>query len=173
MLARVHRADILPWTLSSHPNGRFNLDPPQGTCYLAEEPIATFLEVFTRLGSTVDRRSLSKYRLSWFRLDGEWRLADLTARAARGAGITAGIHSSRDYDLTRSWAAAIAVGFEGIRYRPRNDPSTSLTSIALFSTEAGRSLSVVSTAGLPPGLLQQAETEFGVRVVPRAFNRRA
>ncbi len=124
------------------------------------------LEVLGR-GATIDRGQASRYRLSLLELRSSWNLADLTNRKAKAAGINAEIHSTADYELTRSWAEAISAGHDGVVYRPRSDPSTTLKSIALFSTSKGKSARVVETTPLPEELLTQAAHDFGITVLRR------
>lgn len=171
-LARIHRVGIEPWRLSSHEHGRFNLPQPRGTCYLAPEPICAFLEVFARHGAAIDAREISEYRLSWLRLDQDWKLADLTDLTVLGAGINAEIHASTEYEFTRAWASSIDQEYEGIQFRPRSDPSGSLSSVALFSAEGGRKAIVESSEEISSALLRQVEAQFDLRVVPARFRRR-
>lgn len=171
-LARIHRVGVDPWKLSSHDHGRFNLPHPWGTCYLAPDPICAFLEVFARHGAAIDAREISEYRLSWLRLDQDWELADLTNRTALGAGVNAEIHASTDYEFTRAWANAINQEHEGIQFRPRSDPSGSLTSVALFSVPGGRKAIIESSEEISSALLRQVEAQFDLRVVPARFRRR-
>lgn len=48
-LARVCRASEATWWFSSDGSGRFDLTPPEGTCYLAIDAYAAIREA-TRLG---------------------------------------------------------------------------------------------------------------------------
>lgn len=165
-LARIHRSGVAAWSLSSHPHGRFNLEAPRGTVYLADDPLCCLLEVLGR-GATIDRMSAARFRLSWLELRSTWRLADLTDRKAKAAGINAEIHSTADYELTRAWATAISADHDGVVYRPRSDPSTTLKSIALFSTKQGKSARTVSTTALSEDLLTQAAHDFGITILRR------
>jgi hypothetical protein len=169
-LCRIHRAGRAPWWFSSAGTGRFDLAPPRGTCYLAEDPLGAFVEVFreTRLvpEEEVRRRSISHLTLP--RL---LRLADCAARKARMFGLTAAIHSTPDFALTRAWAAAFAAaGFDGVRYLVSHDPAQRLAGYALFG-DAG---DAAEAASWPPGepaaigsdLLRAARRQFGLLVVP-------
>jgi hypothetical protein len=173
-MVRSHRADRGPWWFGSGGHGRFDLAPdperPQGTCYLAAEPLGAFVEVF-RHTALVDQADVARRRWSRLAVPRSLRLADCTARNARAYGITGAIHSTPDYRLTNAWAAAFAeAGFDGVRYLVSHDPAQRLVGYALFGP-AG--------AGGPPewpdgevhrlddDLLRRAREELGILVVPR------
>ena len=44
-LCRVTTSGLGPWWFSSDGQGRFDLEPPRGTCYLADEEVGALLEV--------------------------------------------------------------------------------------------------------------------------------
>lgn len=171
-LATIHRDDASPWRIHSRPEGRFNLAAPRGTCYAAEDPLGAFVEVFARF-EILDEREVARYRLSYLATEGR-RLADLTHRRVLGVvGLTAEIHSTIDYGLTRAWSEAFCdAGYEGVRYKARHDPAGKLTSCALFGTQGEPGPDVVSTKSLSAHLLSQAEREFGLVVAPRRVRRR-
>lgn len=61
------------------------------------------------------------------------RLADLTAPAAYGFGVTGELSATSDYALPHAWAERLrAGGFDGIRYHVRHDPSGALVGIGWF-----------------------------------------
>src|SRR6185436_8997548 len=102
-LYRIHRAAHNPWWFSSDGTGRFDLPAGsrRGTCYLAEEPVGCFLEVF-RFWTLVPEAELAARRL--VRLDlPPVLLADCTSSRCRGFGLTGEIHSTPDYALTQAW----------------------------------------------------------------------
>lgn len=126
--------------------------------------------MFARTSAAINVKTVGQYRLSRFVLMRDWRVADLSRRRARGAGLDARIHSSVDYETTRAWAAAIAkAGYEGIRYRARSDLSGSCVSIALFSTPSGPKARVTSTSPILPELVASAQEGFGLRIIPALF----
>jgi hypothetical protein len=45
-LVRIHKTTREPWWFSNTGLLRFDLASPNGTCYLAEEAIGAFIEVF-------------------------------------------------------------------------------------------------------------------------------
>lgn len=169
-LFRIHRAGRAPWWFSSAGSGRFDLAPPRGTCYLAEEPLGSFVEVFREI-RLVPEEEVRRRALSEIRLPRPLRLADCAARKARMFGVTAAIHSTPDFALTRAWAAAFAAaGFDGVRYLVSHDPAQRLAGHALFG-DAGEAADAARwPAGEPgeigPGLLRQVRQLFGLLVVP-------
>ena len=116
-LWRIHRADRDVWWFSSDGTGRF--DPVDvdgmGACYLAQEPLGAFVEVFrTRL--ELDEDDVTARRLAEVRFDRDLRLADVCSRRALRFGVTAEIGAGGDYE--RSQAFALRGGRSGIRRCP-------------------------------------------------------
>ena len=168
VLARIHRADRKSGFYSSDGSGRFDLPLPQGTCYLGEEPLASFVEVF-REAAVVAEVLVNAKVLSLIQLREEARLADVAAPRSRPFGVTGEIHTSTAYGITQAWAAALhRAGFNGIRYLVRHDPSQSLTGIALFGLagEHDDQFLTVKTAAVPTSLVTAAEARFGIVILP-------
>lgn len=171
---RIHTAEDSPWFFDTGPEGRFNL-ADSGTCYLAEEPIGAFVEKFGRLlrpGGVIPQSLVEPQRLSEVRppkLD----VVDLTdARILGLVGLTAEIHTTTEYDLTRSWAKALrGADYAGIRYKARHDPRGQLTSIALFNT-GNAPLNAPTTTPIPIDLIREASATFGITVLHRRHSRR-
>lgn len=174
VLWRIHTADVSPWHFDAGPDGRFNLTDV-GTCYLAEEPIGAFVEKFGRLlrpGGVIPEPLIDAQRLSRLRPP-KVRVVDLTDPKVLGlAGLTAEIHATTDYALTRSWAKALHdAGYAGIRYKARHDPRGQLNSIALFG--AGKPpRTTAKTTTIPVDLIHAASTTFAITVLPRRHPRR-
>jgi hypothetical protein len=85
-----------------------------------------------------------------------------------GAGITAKIHSSPDYDVTQAWAHALAAaGVAGIRYRLRHDPAQREIGIALFGA-GGEDASVraETTDVTADALTRRLARRSGITVAP-------
>lgn len=169
-LFRIHRADRGPWWFASDGAGRFDLAPPRGTCYLAGDPLGAFVEVF-RDTRVVPEREVRRRSLSRLALPRPLRLADCAARRGRMFGLTAAVHSTPDFELTRAWGAAFAAaGFDGVRYLVSHDPAQRLAGYALFG-DAGES---ADAGAWPPGepseidaaLLRRARHQFGLLAVP-------
>ena len=163
----MHRARRSAWWFSSDGSGRFDLPIPYGTCYLAEDALAAFLET-TRGLTILSEDFLSGRRLFTSELASQLRLADLTAAAAYGYGVTGELSSTSDYMYPQAWARALhAAGFHGIRYHVRHDPRSDLVAVAWFG-RAGR------FSRPPPGYSQAVPTDvllaaapFGIRVATK------
>ncbi|HEY2716001.1 MAG TPA: RES family NAD+ phosphorylase [Solirubrobacterales bacterium] len=174
-LWRIHAAAAEPWFFDPGPNGRFNLGDV-GTCYLAEERLGAFVEKFGRLlrpGGVIPEPLVKGQRLSSLRPP-RVEVVDLTDPRVLGrAGLTAEIHSTTDYALTRSWALALRdAGYRGIRYRARHDPRGELTSVALFGS-ARPPRSAARTTEIPLDLIHEAAETFAITVLPRRHRRRS
>jgi hypothetical protein len=141
VLHRAHLAVNGPWWFSSE-GGRFDLDRPRGTCYLATTALAALRE---RLGPVLARRAtlpattLEGVVVSRLRLgrggDGDQppaRLANLRSSRAATFAVTRELESMTPYDVPQAWARALdSVGLDGIRYGPRFSPG-SASAVALF-----------------------------------------
>lgn len=167
-LWRIHRSDREAWWFSSDGESRFDLSPPRGTAYAADDPLGSFAEVFQDM-TLVSDADVAARRLSELHVPRRVRLADCTDSRARGFGCTGEIHTTVDYELTQRWAEAFAEGgFAGIRYLVRHDPAQRQVGIALFG-EAGvqRSLPTATSGLIPDELLADASRLFGIHVLPR------
>ena len=147
-------------------SGRFDLQPPYGTCYLAEDPLGSFVEVFrdTRIvaESDVDKRVLSTLHVSE-----DCGLADCTESRALAFGVTAAIHSSESYARTQKWAAAFAdAGFAGIRYLVSHDPAQDLAGVALFGPAGSEDRPVADTGPIGSDVIAAGRERFGIIVLP-------
>ena len=163
VLCRVTSADLGPWWFSSTGEGRFDLAPPRGTCYLADDEVGALLEV---LGPIVVVSPTWAARLSMWHLGlpHQCSAADTTVRAARGFGITAELASMTPYALPHRWAAAFAAaGHQGVRYRVRHDPGGS-RALALFGAAGERRWPRGRSQQVGRSLLAQLVAEAGVRV---------
>ncbi|MCP3958635.1 MAG: RES family NAD+ phosphorylase [bacterium] len=170
-LYRVHRAAHGPWWFSSDGSGRFDLpdESERGTCYLAEEQPGCFLEVF-RDWTLVPEKEVASRRICEIEVSADTRLADCTASRARELGLTAEIHSTPDYDVTRAWAEAFfRVGFAGIRYFLRHDPGQMLAGVALFGVAGNTESDLAKTRSshrIEREVIDEVGRRFGIRVLP-------
>jgi RES domain len=165
-LYRIHRAVHQPWWFSSERFGRFNKEPPHGTCYLSVSPVGAFVEVFGHIGRVEEADVLAR-RLAILQLPGPIRLADCTSPRAAGYGATAAIHTSEDYGLTRRWAKRFQdAGFEGVRYFCGYDPSQSEIAVAIFGDAGLGSWPADASGPIPAPLLEEIEATYGLRVWP-------
>jgi len=165
VLCRVTTSGLGPWWFSSGGAGRFDLAPPRGTCYLADDEVGALLEV---LGPVVVVSSSWAGRLSMWHLGlpHQCSAADTTVRAARGFGVTAELASMTPYALPQRWAAAFAAtGHQGVRYRVRHDPGGS-RALALFGATGERRWPRGRRQRIGPTLLGRLAAEAGVRVAP-------
>lgn len=170
-LFRVVRSGRCPWWFGSTGAGRFDLGPPEGTCYLARDEIGALLEVVGgtgRSGGGVDEGFLAARQLFRSRVPAAHELADLTHRRAAGFGVTAEIGTVTPYDLPRAWAARLReAGVGGLAYWLRHDPARS-GGVALFGPAGER-------RDWPPGdpepigdpLKRRLEAECGLRILSR------
>ncbi len=166
---RVSRDGRNPWWFSSDASGRFDLRPPRGTCYLADEPIVALLEA---LGAgTADiwsSKLLERLNVWMVPLPAQCTAADATHRRGRGSGVTAELSTVTDYELPQAWAEAWrAAGFGGVRYRARHDPAGGRC-LALFG-RAGERRSWAKGTSTPAIAFVVELLEAGV-VVPRVPN---
>lgn len=139
-LVRVCRADQRTWWFSSDGSGRFDLFPPDGTCYLATDSYAAVREA-TRLGPVstvwVHARELRVVAPP----DPHARLAATTRRAAGRYGVTTELVTVVPYDLPHRWAATFHNhGFDGIRHQLRHDQRARPSGVALFGAPGAATL---------------------------------
>jgi hypothetical protein len=131
-LMRVCRCGRGTWWFSSDGSGRFDLQPPEGTCYLATDAFTAIREA-TRLGPVstdwVQDRELRQVSPP----DRNARLAGTTRQAAGRFRVTTELATVIPYDLSRRWATAFrAEQFDGIRHQLRHDQRARPSGIALF-----------------------------------------
>jgi hypothetical protein len=162
-LVRICRADRATWWFASDGRGRFDLAPPEGTCYLATDAYAAIREA-TRPGPV----STAWVRARELRLvpppDPAARLAATTRTAAGRYGVTTELATVVPYDLPRRWAAAFrAHGFDGIRHQLHHDQRARPSGVALFgpasSTGGSPDLDDGQRARLTPARVRAAHVE--------------
>ncbi len=167
-LARIHRRAHGPWFYSAEGSGRFDLTDGSGlgTCYLAERPLGAFVEVFQDT-VLVDEADVLRRKLSLLSVPREVKLANCTSGRARRFGVTGGLHSTQDYDLTQRWAVALKdAGFGGVRYLVSHDPAQQLVAVALFGPAGEQTHPVGESRDIDAKLIGLAEQRFGIRVRP-------
>lgn len=165
-LFRIHRAQHDVWFFGSSGTSRFDLPAPHGTCYLAEDPVGAFLETFRYINGIPESEVLAR-RLSEVRVPTRRRIADLTARAARGYGVTAALHSMSDYTLPQQWAWNLfAAGYGGLRYLVSHDPLSRHVGVALFGPAGPAEWPAPAPGAITRPLIDEVEREFGIIVVP-------
>jgi hypothetical protein len=156
-----------PWWFSSDRSGRFDLDPPNGTCYLAEAAVGALIEHFDGI-SVIPQEDLDERRISIFSPRGSLRLADCTSPRIRRFGADLAVSAGSDYVRTQRFAAWFHDGgFDGVHYFLRNDPTATLIGIALFGPYGEQDQPVLSTSPVDEATLEIAAHTFGIEVVPR------
>lgn len=131
-LVRVCRANQSTWWFSSDGSGRFDLFPPEGTCYLATDNYAAIREA-ARLGPVSTLWTHARELRVVAPPDPDARLAATTRKAAGRFGVTTELATVVPYDVPRRWAAAFRNhGFDGIRHQVRHDQRARPSGLALF-----------------------------------------
>ena len=131
-----------PWYFASGPGGRYNLDTPLGTLYLANSEMAGAKERIGRELASTQRipASLVEDRsVSCLLMPTQCSLAYLTAGQADQSGVVANeLATVIPYDVPRAWARAFhAAGFHGVWTCLRYG-NTSARGVALFGAEGPR-----------------------------------
>lgn len=141
-LWRVHLATRLPWWFScldparpTGSGGRFDLQAPNGSCYLATTPATATLEALQDFaGGLLPASALKSRAISNMDVPGGAPpAAALTAGRAAGAGVTVVLRADRDRRLTQHWAAELhGAGWLGLYHGAPHDPTGSGRSVTLF-----------------------------------------
>lgn len=172
VLYRIHRSINGPIHFSRDATGRF--DPVTaarsefGTCYLGEQPLTAFVEVFGRT-ATISETAINERVLTEVVLARDLRVADLTARSMLGlVGSFPYVSVGPEYGDSQRWAYALhSLGFDGIRYSASHDPAFKCVSLAVFS-DAEDALASNKSTPIPDDLIELAEDEFSLMVFPTA-----
>lgn len=137
-LYRAHHRDFGAWWFASDTQGRFNLDPPNGTCYLATDEETALRE---RLGPTTGVVSYgwaNETRVSLLAIQRGGRVANTCHHLATHFGMTREVatYAGREYRLTRLWANKFhAIGLRGILYESRFTTVATPNAYAIFESE--------------------------------------
>lgn len=147
---------------ASGEGGRFNLEPPRGTLYVATDlDTAVREKVREAVVSTgvVSRRFAAAFEVATLSAPATTHAADAAHSAASRYGVTRELGTMDDYAITRAWAAAFdSFGYGGIRYGSR------------FTTGPANAWAIYGTAGeCPVEVLKlttgvDACTQAGIRV---------
>ncbi len=168
-----------PWhfssvTVATKP-GRFDLAPPNGTCYTSDRSIGAWLEVF-RNQALVLRTELDKRLLGHMKRAGSsLQLADLCRPWPPQFQITLDTFSGDDYAKTQSLASQFNTqGLNGIYGFLRHDNTATARNIALFGATGNHSKmqdwESHSTAILADKDLMSALAARGISIVPEPYN---
>lgn len=134
---RVHRIGNGPWFFG--PTGRFGLDAPNGSCYVAMDPVSAISEAVVRGLTIVHERDLQIRCIRRLELPRRVIAANLKDSTAAGFGVTRNFGTEEPYERTRQWARAfLRMSFGGVHYWPRHDLVDGSTSLALFGRNGER-----------------------------------
>jgi hypothetical protein len=140
-LYRAHQVDLGPWWFGSDRAGRFDLGPPEGTCYTALDALSALRErVGPVLGdaNAVPESLLSEVVVSRLRLPEPRSVANCQDRAAGDFGVTRELETMVPYAVPQQWAQAFrSAGLAGVRYGPRFTPGE-CSAVALFDEQGAR-----------------------------------
>lgn len=168
-LVRGHRAAKGPWWFASSGGGRFDLPPPRGTCYVAFDDRTAIRETVGEVlavGGVVAAEFAAERVLSTLRIPARRRLADTCAESAADFGLTRELCTLTPYDVPRRWAAALAGGFDGLRYQTRFTTGAGANAAALFGAAGARDGWPVDDAPEPFGIAAR-RCGFTVAAPPR------
>lgn len=156
---------------------RYDLPAPDGCCYLAESPIGAWLEVFNDGDAqSIELMDLVPRRLATVVAPASVALADMTAAAARGFGLTGEIHVTTDYTVPRLWAERLhEAGWRGLRGRARHDPGLEQPTVTLFDARGehppfGMTWHTVVTTVEDDLALHHGVRQYGYELVPIPFD---
>lgn len=167
-LFRVTQIGYGPWWFGSSMNGRFDLAEPDGTCYLAAEPLAALIEIVgpESASGIVAADLLRRRRLLRLHVPRKLALADTTSRQAGGFGVTLELSTVIPYERPQAWAARLrTAGSAGIVYWLRHDNSRT-EGFALFGPhgEADWPWADESPEGIQPEMIRLLRQDFGIEV---------
>lgn len=167
----LHRvAKHAPWWFCSDRRCRFDLDAPDGTCYLAHDETGALLELIgpELAGGVVSEEFLAARRIHRLTSDADVVLADTASRRAAGFGVTNELSTMVDYAIPQAWAGALhAHHYGGIAYKLRFDPGVSAGGVALFGTRGQHDRPADVGTPIDEAVLERLRTECGVVVAPR------
>lgn len=166
-LVRVCRTDQATWWFSADGSGRFDLWPPEGTCYVATDAYAALREA-TRLGPVTTAWAHARELREVPPPDPGARLAATTRRTAGRFGVTMELVTVVPYGLPRRWAAAFRDhGFDGIRHQLRHGQRARPSGVALFGSAGSGNLDDGKRTPVNPAAVEAA----GVKVYPPRHRR--
>nr|WP_281497085.1 RES domain-containing protein [Ornithinimicrobium sp. F0845] len=125
------------WWFSCSGEGRFDLEAPQGTCYLAESEGVAARE---RCGRLMAMNLPIAENIYTGRVVSEVKpptaigvVGDLASPDALTVGVTAELTATSDYALCQAWAQQCwDAGFGAIKYAPRFTPGGQEAALAVF-----------------------------------------
>ncbi len=169
VLYRVCRKGLEAGWFSSDGSGRFDLRAPHGTCYLATEWPPAVLEVLggELRGGLVCEEFFADRQVSLVAVRG-YRLADTTHAHAATYGATSQLATIAPYEVPHAWAKFFhSLGWSGILYRLRFDPTAPPVGVAIFGDAGIQDLDVLRYEPFGPGHFRLLWQAYGIRVLPR------
>ncbi len=164
---RAHSVNRGPWWFSSSMEGRFDLAPPLGTCYLGLSMIVAVRERVRdqALSGTVNVKLARGFLVSRLHATTPARLADVDGTPDGAVdGLTRALYSTDDYGCTCGWAAAcLRDQFDGVFYPSCYTVGRAERAIALFGTagaDASRRVDAHPISG------ERAAIIAGLRLAP-------
>lgn len=115
--------------------GRFDLRPPNGSCYLATTTTTAVLETLQDFsGGLVPASALRARSISTVTVPaGAPPAANLVARASAGAGVSVALWADGDRSLTQRWAEELhAAGWQALYHGASHGPTGRGRSVTLF-----------------------------------------
>jgi hypothetical protein len=168
-LYRVCRKGLGAGWFSSDGGGRFDLQPPQGTCYLSTDWPPAVLEV---LGVEVRDGILCEDFFADRQLAivnvRDCRLADTTHAQAAAYGVTSQLSTMTPYDIPQAWANFFhSAGWPGMLYRLRFDPTAPPVGVAMFGDAGAQDLDVLRDETFGETHFRVLWQAYGIKVLPR------
>jgi RES domain-containing protein len=168
---RIHKSAKAPWWFSSNGEGRFDpVGSGMGACYLAEDELGAWVEVF-RKPQLLAESEIANRSLLAVKLERDLRLADLTSRRALSFGVNASLGANEYYEKSQAFAVrTVEEGFDGVRYFLRQDPAQKLYGLALFGHAGAPDPAdphwPIDAGEIPDELISEAVRVFGYRILP-------
>lgn len=141
---RAHHVKNGPWWFANGDGGRFDLDAPSGTCYLAADEETALRERLgpdmVRLG-TVSQQWADETVVSRLRIQRGGRLADTCHRDVVKFGLTREVatYTGKNYSLTRQWARKFyALQLRGVLYESRFTTVSEPNAFAIFGNAGAK-----------------------------------
>ncbi|WP_396822403.1 RES family NAD+ phosphorylase [Mycetocola sp. BIGb0189] len=138
---RAHAVTRSAWWFDSGPHGRFNLQPPRGTCYVAtriETAVRERVRGEIHRSGFVSSEFARSFRISALTAPTRYSCASVSSSRAARYRLVRELVTLANYDLPREWARSFAdAGFTGVFYGSAFTTG-SPTALGLFGSAGGR-----------------------------------
>jgi len=158
VVARAHGVTRRPWWFASGPGGRFNLEPPRGTWYAADDVDTALREKLrgrVTPGRAVPWDTAASIVVTTLAVATAKRCANSADRRAVRFGVTRELAAAPldGYEVSRRWAAAwLGAGFEGVRYESRFTTAPGPNAWAVFGQAGDTETPRPEVQSVIPGL---------------------